>query len=183
MTQRIQQNPTPDAKAAEMLAGAKKALGMVPNLFSTIAHSTAALEFHLTGSAALQKTKISAALREQLAVATAGANGCDYCASAHTALGGMRKIDAHELAQNLNGKSGDAKTQAALTFARKVVETRGHVADADLQAVRTAGYSEGEIVEIVAVVADNIFTNYVNNVAKTTIDFPLVSTDSVSKAA
>ena len=149
---------------------------MVPNLFSTIAQSSPALEFHITGSHALQKTHISGALREQIAVSTAGFNGCDYCASAHTLLGGLRKVEATELTSNLAGKSGDVKTQAALTFSRRVLETRGHVTDADLEAVRSAGYGDAEIVEIVAVTVDNIFTNYLNNVAKTTIDFPLVST-------
>jgi alkylhydroperoxidase family enzyme len=92
----------------------------------------------------------------------------------------MRKVDAKELALNLTGKSGDAKTLAALTFGRRVLETRGHVTDADLLAVRSAGYSDADVVEIVAVTVDNIFTNYLNNVAKTAIDFPLVSTGQES---
>lgn len=183
MSARIQPNANPDAKAQQYLDGVKKTLGMVPNLYATIAQSTAALEFHMNGSQALQKSKLSGALREQIAVATAGSNGCDYCASAHTALGGMRNVSKEELAQNLSGKSADAKVQAALTFARKVVETRGHVANSDLAAARAAGYSDGEIVEIVAVVVDNIFTNYINNVAETAIDFPIVSTSNVYKAA
>jgi uncharacterized peroxidase-related enzyme len=183
LTQRIQQNPSPDATAAEILAGTRKALGMVPNLFSTIAQSSAALAFHAKGSSELMRTRISAALREQIAVSTAGFDGCDYCASAHTVMGGMRKVDAGELAMNLNGKSADAKTQAALTFNRRVLETRGHVADAELRAVRDAGYSDAEIVEIVAVTVDNIFTNYLNSVARTEIDFPLVSTAGAAKAA
>lgn len=183
MTVRIQPNTAPDAKAQEQLDGAKKALGMVPNLFTTLAHSPAALDYYMSGVGALGKTKISGALREQLALVTAGANACDYCASAHTALGGMQKIDASELTKNLNGTSSDAKTQAALTFARKIVDLRGHVADSDVQAVRAAGYNDAEIVEIVAVVSQNIFTNYFNHIAGTEIDFPKVSTQSVAKAA
>ena len=175
MSQRIQINPNPDAKAVELLAGAKKSLGMVPNIFSTIAQSTAALAFHMNGSAALQNTKISAALREQIAVSTAEANGCEYCASAHTMLSGLRKVDATECALNLHGESKNAKTQSALTFSRRVLETRGHVTDADLESVRAAGYTEAEIVEIIAVTIDSVFTNYFNNVANTVIDFPRVS--------
>ncbi|MBX9902327.1 MAG: carboxymuconolactone decarboxylase family protein [Burkholderiaceae bacterium] len=174
---RIQINAKPDETAAKLLDNTKKSLGMVPNLFSTMAHSSAALEFHLVGSGALQKTKLSGALREQIAVSTAGFDGCDYCASAHTALGEMRKVTKEELTLNLAGKASDAKVQAALTFGRKVLETRGHVADKDLGDIRAAGYSEAEIVEIIAVTVDNIFTNYLNSVAQTTIDFPVVKTN------
>lgn len=183
MTARIQPNTNPDTKAAEFLADAQKSLGMVPNLFTTLAHSTPALEYYMNGVAALSKTKISGALREQLALVTAGANNCDYCASAHTVLGEMQKIDKAELAQNLAGKSSDAKTQSALTFARKVIDTHGQISDSDLSAIKSAGFTDGEIIEIVAVVSENIFTNYINNIAHTDIDFPMVSAQSTAKAA
>lgn len=183
MTARIQPNTTPDAKSQEMLNGIKKSLGSTPNIFGTLAHSPAALGYYVGGASALNGTKISGALREQLALVIAGANQCDYCASAHTALGKMQKISDSELTSNLSGKSTDAKVQAALTFASKIVFARGHVSDADVQAVRTAGYSDAEIVEIVAVTAQNIFTNYFNHIAGTEIDFPVVSTANVAKAA
>lgn len=180
---RIQPNTTPDAKSQEMLANIQKALGSTPNVFTTLAHSSAALGFYTSASGALKDAKISAALREQIALSVAGANACDYCASAHTALGKMHKIDDSELAQNLNSKSADSKTQAALTFVHKIVDARGNVNDADMQAVRAAGYSDAEIVEIVAVTCLNIFTNYFNHIADTAVDFPLVSTASIAKAA
>lgn len=183
MTARIKPNTNPDAKAQEQLAGAQKALGKQYNVFTTLAHSSAALGFYLNGSAALGNTKISANLREQIALTVAGANACDYCASAHTTLGKMHKIEENELKQNLSAKSADAKTQAALAFARKIVDLRGNVSDSDLQAVRTAGYNDAEIVEIVAVVSLNIFTNYFNHVAQTEVDFPLVNTQNIGKAA
>ena len=173
---RISPNLTPDAKSQEMLDAAKKSLGMVPNLFTTLAHSSAALNFYMSGVGALSATKISGVLREQLSVAVAGVNSCDYCASAHTLLGKMQKISESEIALNLQCKSTDAKTQAALTFAHKIVELRGLVADEDVQAIKAAGYSDGEIVEIIAVVSQNIFTNYFNHIAGTVIDFPLVHT-------
>ena len=147
---------------------------MVPNLFTTLSHSSAALNFYVSGVGALSFTKITPALREQLSVAVAGVNSCDYCASAHTLLGKMQKISESEIALNLQCKSTDAKTQAALTFAHKIVELRGHVSDSDVQAVRAAGYGDAEIVEIIAVVCQNIFTNYFNHIAGTVIDFPLV---------
>ncbi len=180
---RIQPNLTPDTKSQELLAGVKKMLGGTPNLFTTLAHSPAALGVFVGALGALSNSKLSSGLREQIALAVAGANGCDYCASAHTALGKMNKISEGELAQNLQAKSGDAKTQAALVFARKIVEVRGHVSDADVQTVRTAGYGESEIVDMVAVTCINIFTNYFNHIAGTEIDFPLVSTQGLAKAA
>lgn len=180
---RIQPTTTPDAKAQELLGGVKKMLGGTPNMFTTLAHSSSALGFAVAGFTGFSASTLSGALREQLALAVAGANGCEYCASAHTALGKMNKIAEEELTNNLNAKSADTKTQAALTFASKVVTARGHVADADLQAVRSAGYSDAEILDIVAIVAFNTFTNYINNVAKPEVDFPLVSLNNVPKAA
>lgn len=180
---RIQPNLTPDAKSQELLAGVKKMLGGTPNLFTTLAHSPAALGVFVGALGALGNSKLSGGLREQIALTVAGANGCDYCASAHTALGKMNKISEGELAQNLQTKSGDAKTQAALVFARKIVEARGHVSDADVQTVRAAGYGESEIVDMVAVTCINIFTNYFNHIAGTEIDFPLVSTQGLARAA
>ncbi len=181
MNTRILPNSNPDANAQEQLAGVKKMLGSTPNLFTTLAHSSAALGYYLSGIAALGSTKISGALREQLSLTVAGSNSCDYCASAHTTLGKMQKITESELTQNLNGMSTDSKTQAALTFARKIVELRGHITNGDMNDVRTAGYSDAEIVEIVAVVSQNIFTNYFNHIAGTEVDFPFVSTSSVPK--
>lgn len=180
---RIQPNKTPDAKSQEMLNGVAKMLGSTPNIFTTLAHSPAALGF-LTGAlGALSASKLSPALREQLALTIAGANDCDYCASAHTALGKMNKVADGELTLALSAKSADSKTQTALAFARKVVQERGHVSDADVDGLRRAGYSEGEIVDIVAVVAINIFTNYFNHIAGTAIDFPLVKAQGSAKAA
>ena len=180
---RIQPTTTPDAKSQELLSGVKQMLGGTPNMFTTLAHSSSSLGFAVAGFTGFGASKLSAALREQLALTVAGANGCEYCAAAHTALGKMNKIAEDELANNLNAKSADAKTQAALTFARKVVVARGHVADTDLQAVRVAGYSDAEILDIVTIVAFNTFTNYINSVAKTDVDFPVVNIGGVAKAA
>lgn len=180
---RIQPNQNPSPKAQAQLEAVKKMLGSTPNIFTSMAHSPAVLGFYLGASGALAETSISGALREQIALTVAGANACDYCASAHTALGKMQKVNEGELALNLDSKSGDAKTQAAMTFARKIVDLRGHVSDADVNAVRAAGYTDAQVLEIVAVIAINIFTNYFNHIVGTDIDFPLVTTNAVSKAA
>jgi uncharacterized peroxidase-related enzyme len=170
------------AQAQPLLAAVKAKLGMVPNLFKTFAHSPAVLQFYLSGSEALASTSISAALREQIALATAGKNECNYCASAHTLMGKGAGVAAPELAANLRGESGDAKTLAALRFAKVIVAERGRVSDADLAKVRAAGYSEAEITEIVATVAANIFTNYFNHIAETEVDFPLVNATALETA-
>lgn len=180
---RIQPNPNPTPEAQEKLDGVKAKLGSVPNIFQTFAHSPAVLDFYLQGSGALGNTSISAALRESIALTVAGLNGCDYCASAHTVIGKGAGLDDDEANQNLNAQSGDKKSQAVLDFAALLVENRGNVNDNDVKALKDAGYSEGEVLEITAVVAFNIFTNYFNHVADTDVDFPHVSTSDVKKAA
>lgn len=180
---RIEPNQNPDAATQEKLDGVKAKLGVVPNIFQTFAHSPAVLDFYMQGSGALSGTSISAQLRESIALAVAGVNSCDYCASAHTKIGEGAGLSADELAQNLHGNSGDVKTKAALDFSVKLVNSQGNPSDADVQALKDAGYTDGEVLEITAVVAFNIFTNYFNHVADTDVDFPLVSTADVSKAA
>jgi uncharacterized peroxidase-related enzyme len=180
---RIQPNQNPTAEAQAQLDGVKAKLGSVPNIFQTFSHSPAVLDFYMQGSGALGNTSISAALRESIALTVAGLNSCDYCASAHTVIGKGAGLSDDETAQNLHGNSTDAKAQAALDFAALLVEQHGNVNDNDVQAVKDAGYTEGEVLEITAVVAFNIFTNYFNHVADTEVDFPLVSTSEVSKAA
>ena len=98
-------------------------------------------------------------------------------------MGDGAGLSADELEQNLKGQSADAKTQAALTFVNKLVQSRANVTDADVQVLKEAGYSEGEVFEIVTVAVFNIFTNYFNHVADTEVDFPHISTESVEKAA
>jgi len=172
---RIEPNQNPEPKAQEQLDGVKAKLGSVPNIFGTFAHSPAVLDFYMQGSGALANTGISAGLRESIALTVAGANACDYCASAHTVIGKGAGLSDEEAAHNLRAKSEDAKTQAALDFASLLVEQRGNVNDNDVAALKDAGYSDAEILEITAVVAFNIFTNYFNHVADTDVDFPLVS--------
>jgi uncharacterized peroxidase-related enzyme len=169
-------------RSQPMLEAVGKKLGMVPNLFKTFAHSPAVLQYYLAGGEALATGTLSSALREQIALATAGANTCDYCASAHTLMGKGAGLSAAEMSANLRGHSDDAKTQAALSFARAIVDERGQVSDSQLQAVRAAGYGDAEVVEIVANVVANIFTNYFNHIAGTVIDFPVVRSAAPANA-
>jgi uncharacterized peroxidase-related enzyme len=164
------------AAAQPLLEAVKKQLGVVPNLFRTVANSPAALEGYLGLNGALAKGSLPAPTRERIALAIAEFNGCDYCLSAHTYLGkNLAKLDDAEIAANRAGKSTDAKANAAVVFAGAVFRQRGHVTDAEIQAVKAAGYDDAQIVEIVLHVALNTLTNYVNEVARTVIDFPVVS--------
>jgi uncharacterized peroxidase-related enzyme len=164
------------ARSQPLLNAVKAQLGVVPNLFRVIGNSPAALEGYLSLNGALGKGVLDAQTRERIALAVAEFNGCSYCLSAHTFLGRNKAhLDDAEMAANRAGHSKDVKAEAALRFALKVVDARGHVSDADVGDVRLAGYSDAEIVEIVLHVALNTLTNYVNEVARTAIDFPAVT--------
>lgn len=164
---------TGDAKA--LLDGVQKKLGATPNLMRTMAQSPAVLKAFLSFGEALSGTRhFDAKGREAIALAVAGVTRCDYCASAHSAISRALKVDAEEITLRLEGRSADAKLQTALVFARKVVDTEGNVTDDDIADVRAAGYDDGAMAEIVAIVALNLFTNYLYHVADTEIDFPKV---------
>lgn len=164
------------AASQPLLEGVRKMLGSVPNLFHITANSPAALEGYLGLNGALAKGILTPQTRERIALAVAEINSCDYCLSAHTYLGKtLAKLDEAEIAANRAGGSSDAKADAAVRFAATLVRERGQVSDADVSAVRMAGYSDAEIVEIVAHVALNTLTNYLNQAFDTPIDFPVVS--------
>jgi uncharacterized peroxidase-related enzyme len=159
-----------------LLEAVKGQLGSVPNLFRLVATSPAALEGYLGMSGALAKGKLPAATRERIALAVAEVNGCGYCLSAHAYLGKtFAKLDDTEIAANRNGRSGDPKADAAVRFAAQVAISRGHVSDEEVRAVRRAGYDDAQVIEIVQHVALNTWTNYINEVGKTDIDFPVMT--------
>ena len=163
-------------KSQPLLDAVKKQLGIVPNLFRMVANSPAALEGYLGLSGALAKGELPAATRERIALAVAEVNGCDYCLSAHTYIGkNLAKLDDGEMTANRSGASNDPKADAAVRFAVKVVRERGRVSDADVQAVKSAGYDDAQVIEIVQHVALNTWTNYINLVAETDIDFPVIT--------
>ena len=159
-----------------LLEAVKKQLGVAPNLFRLVSHSPAALQGYVGLSGALSKGALPAATRERIALAIAEINGCDYCLSAHAYLGkNLAKIDDAEIAANRNGASNDPKADTAVRFAAKVARERGHVSEDDVRAVKLAGYDDAQLIEIVLHVALNTWTNYINEIAKTEIDFPIVT--------
>ncbi|MEO1657786.1 MAG: carboxymuconolactone decarboxylase family protein [Pseudomonadota bacterium] len=166
----------PEAARA-LLNNVKAGLGSVPNMFRLVANSPAGLEGFLGLNSALGKGDLEPAIRERIALALANVNGCDYCNAAHTYLGkNVAKLSDDEITLARQGRSGDAKADIAVAFARKVAVERANVSEADVDAVRKAGFSDAELVEIVLHVALNTLTNYVNEVFGTEVDFPAVPT-------
>jgi len=166
---------TSPVASVPLLDAVKKQLGVVPNLMKLVGNSPAALEGYLSLNGALAKGSLGAKTGERIALAIAEINRCDYCLSAHTYLAtNVAKLDAAEINANRNGISNDAKANAAVRFAASVAQQRGHVSSDEVQAIKAAGFSDADIVEIVLHVALNTLTNYVNSVAETDIDFPVV---------
>lgn len=173
MTARIEpiDPATATGRAKELLAAVKAKMGAVPNLTRVMAHAPAVLDGYLGLSGALGGGVLPPQVREQLALGVGEANGCDYCVSAHSFLGKRAGLSADAIADARRGTAADGPG-VLLRFARAVLDNRGKVSDDDLTAVRAAGYGDTEIAEVVAHVALNVLTNFLNNVAHTPIDFP-----------
>lgn len=166
---------TATGKTKELFNAVEKKLGSVPNMMRTMGNSVAVLNGYLSFSGALNESKIGARIGEQIALAVAEEDQCEYCLSAHTYIGEkLLGMDAAILSSSREAGTGNAKVDAALVFAQTLVRKKGLVDDEDVSKVRAAGYGDAEIAEIVAHTALNIFTNYINNTAKTVIDFPKV---------
>jgi len=160
----------------DLLKAVKSQLGVVPNLFRLVSNSPAALKGHLGLMGALKEGTLPSECHERIALAVAQVNGCSYCLSAHSYLAkNVAKLSDDEISANIHGTSKDAKANAAVKFAVLVAKERGNVNSNEIQALKQAGFSEAQIIEIVLHVALNTWTNYINNVAKTDIDFPVVS--------
>jgi uncharacterized peroxidase-related enzyme len=171
-------------KSQPLLQAVQKQLGIVPNMFRAISNSPAALEGYLGLNGALAKGALDAQTRERIAVAMAEFNACDYCLSAHSYLGKTYgKLSDAELNANRDGGSTDAKADAAVRFAIKVAETRGHPDEQDVKAVKQAGYTDAQVIEIVLHIALNTLTNYINETVQTEIDWPVVTTRARQQAA
>lgn len=170
-------------RVAELFASVKAKLGAIPNLFRTFGHSPAVLEGYVGFSGALANGVLPAPVREQLALAVAEANGCDYCLAAHSLLGKGAGLSPADIESARRGDASDPKVHALLQFARAVVAQRGAVSDDVVATARAAGASDAELVEVVAHVAVNVLTNYTNNVARTAVDFPRAKPLSEARAA
>lgn len=161
-------------KARELLEAVQAKLSITPNMTRVMANSPAVLEGYLAFSGALAGGSLNAKLREQIALEVGEQNTCQYCVSAHSVIGKMTGLSEAEIEAARDAKSSLPKSTAALAFARQIVAKQGRANQADVDAVRNAGFSDGEIAEIIAHVALNIFTNYFNNTADVDVDFPKV---------
>jgi uncharacterized peroxidase-related enzyme len=162
-------------KTKELLDAVNGKFGMVPNTFRVMANSPAVLEGYLALNGALGTGTLDPQIREQIALITAQFNHCDYCLSAHTAIGKLVGLKEQEIINSRDGRASTARATAALTFARQLLDSKGQVSDENMQAVRKAGFTDGEVAEIIAHVAINVFTNYFNTATQVDIDFPKVS--------
>ncbi len=169
------QTQTVPPASQPLLAQIQQAFGATPNMFKAVANSPAALQSMWSAFGALGQGSLGAKLGEQLAVAIANRNRCEYCLAAHTVLGQQAGASGAEMATAQIGQSDDAKTAAALTFALKVVEQRAKITESDVASLREAGFGDEQIVEIMAHVALNLFTNYINLALAIPVDFPKVA--------
>lgn len=170
-------------KTKQLFDGVQAKLGAVPNLFRVLGNSPAALEGYLNLSGALAGGAFNAKVREQIALAVAEGNLCSYCLSAHTFIGGKAGLSERDIAEARKSTAANVKTDAILKLALSIVVQRGEVSDGALKSARAAGVTDAEIVETVANVAVNIFTNYLNHVARTVVDFPEVKPGGFADAA
>ena len=166
---------TSPAASQPLLEQIDKAFGTTPNMFKAVSNSPAALKSMWGAFGALAGGTLGARLGEQIAVAIANRNRCEYCLAAHTVLGRNAGASMEDMAAAQVGKSEDPRTAAAIAFALAVVEQRAQVSDADMERLRAAGFDDGEIVEILAHVALNVFTNYINVTLDVPVDFPRVA--------
>ncbi|OUR93537.1 carboxymuconolactone decarboxylase [Halobacteriovorax marinus] len=159
----------------EIFQEIKSAFGTIPNMFKVIGNSEAALKSMWTSFGALGAGKLGAKLGEQIAVHVAEINRCQYCLSAHTLLGEKAGVSAEEMKSAQAGESSDPRVQAALTFSKKLVLKKASISMSDIDELKSAGFDDEEVAEILAHVALNIFTNYTNVAFDVPIDFPKVN--------
>lgn len=163
------------AASQPLLQQIQQAFGSTPNMFKAVANSPAALKSMWASFGALGQGTLGAQLGEQIAVAIANRNRCEYCLAAHTVLGQKAGASLAAMSAAQVGESDDPRTAAALRFALKVVEQRAHIDATDVSALRDAGFKDEQVVEIMAHVALNLFTNYINVAFDVPVDFPKVA--------
>jgi uncharacterized peroxidase-related enzyme len=163
-----------DARTAATLKAVKAKLGMLPNLFTTLAQAPVALNGYLQLSESLSQGRLSARQREMIAIAVAQENACAYCLSAHAAIGVSVGLSDEDIERARHGGAHDPKDDAVTEFALRIVQSRADISDSTLDAARQAGLDDGLFIEIITHVALNVLTNYINRIAGTEVDFPFI---------
>ena len=169
----IQTNGTTSELKRSLKSGRLK-LDEAPRFLQVMANSPASLRAYIRADAALVRGQLTPRQREQVALAVAEINGSSYSLSAHYDAGKSLGLTHHEMQLARNATAADTKAETMLRFTQAVVLQRGEISDDDFQALRKAGFADGQIIEVVANIALNIFCNYFNSVAKTEVDFPLL---------
>ncbi|MCJ8318119.1 MAG: carboxymuconolactone decarboxylase family protein [Colwellia sp.] len=155
-------------------------LGMVPNFLKVFANSPAALKAFLGLHTIASEGELDAKTKERIALGLAEQNSCQYCVSAHTAIGRKAGLTGDEMIANRAGSSQDAKAAVAVKFSRSLAEKNGEVTTAELLEIRNVGYRDAEIVEIITHVGMNILTNILGKASRVEIDFPKVDLKKAS---
>lgn len=163
-----------EGKSKELLQVVQAKLGATPNIMRTMAHAPSVMEGYLAFSGALAKGTLSLKLMEQIALLVAEKNACGYCLAAHTAISRRVGLSAEEAKRTRLAKSGDEKEGAVLSFTSRLLDKKGEVSEGDMSLLRIAGFYDNQIIEIIALIGLNIFTNYLVKAAGTEIDFPPV---------
>lgn len=158
----------------------KQNIGMVPNFLRVFANSPDALKAFLGLHHIAANGALSAETRERIALALAQKNECEYCLSAHTAIGRKAGLNTEEINSNRAGDSQDAKAAVAVKFARALVEHMGQVTTAEINEMREVGYSDAEIVEVITHTGMNVLTNILGKASRIEIDFPKVELDNAA---
>ncbi len=164
------------SESQESLAAVEGSLGRIPNIFGTMAHSPATLQWYLESGQTLSKGLFSGKEQEVIALAVAQENDCAYCLSAHTAIGKMQGMTAEQMQSVRKGEHEEAAIAALARLAQVLVRERGHASEESVQAFFDAGWTQAHLVELVAQVARNLFTNYFNHLMGTEVDFPAAPT-------
>jgi uncharacterized peroxidase-related enzyme len=157
------------------LDAVQKKLGVLPNMFRTLAQSPVALNAYLKLAEVTGGGRLDARQREQIALIVGERNDCGYCVAAHGAIGAMVGLTPAQIARARHAQADTPADTALLALAQRIVDERGHVPTAELDAFKAAGFDDGAILEVLANVVLNVFTNYTNHLARTEIDFPVVA--------
>jgi uncharacterized peroxidase-related enzyme len=161
--------------ARQLLEAVQAQLGVTPNFIRVLANSPKALEGFIGLYGAAGQFSLDKAMQERIALTVAEGNGCDYCVSAHTAIGRHAGLSSSEMLLNRQGNSGETRAAAVVAFARALNDNLGEVTTAEFDAARAAGLTDAEIVEILSIVALNMFTNILGKATRVEIDFPKVA--------
>ena len=151
-----------------------KKLGRVPSMYQVMANSPAVLDAYVKFNGALSGGTLGNKMAELIALATAETNACSYCLSAHSFFGAKAGLTEEQMLEGRTFHSQDEKMNAGLLFAKKMLENPTNISSADIIPLRKIGYSDGDILEIVANVIRNIFTNYINIISETEVDWPVI---------